>query len=100
MRHITRTSKRIFDTLQEQERESCSAEVIEHIILLYIEFKEDFEKNLFDKSDHPELYIHGEESIDIAEYLKYIENELEKDKIDVNEDLLTKIISAVGEYDE
>jgi hypothetical protein len=99
MRYITKTSKSIFDGLQETEREICTVDIIEHIILLYIEFKADYEGNIFDKSEHPELYWHGE-GISINEYISFIENELQKDKISIHTDLLTKIIYSIRKYND
>ena len=66
---------------------------------MYLECKENYEENIDNRTDHPELYYHVDEGIDINKYLKYIENELTIDKIVVNEDLLMKIINMVRDFD-
>ena len=100
MENISEISAIIFDALNEAGKEEvCASDLIEHIILLFIEFKEDYEKNIFDKTDHPDLYPDGED-IEINEYIKFIEKELHKDNISIDIELLTKIIYLIREYDD
>lgn len=95
MDNLTEITKRIFGNLTEPEREVYSIVIIEHIVLLYNEYAMDYEKNIFDKANHPELYLQGELSIEPNEYLQFIIDELEKDQLQIDADLLNKIIYLI-----
>ena len=97
MRNFSGISKSVLEDILKSGKEVCTIDIIEHIVLLYSEYKTDYVKNIFDKTGHPELDWDGDE-IDINKYIRFIEKELPKDKISINIDLLIKIIYLIRDY--
>lgn len=100
MKDNTDICNSIFAELSDIEKNLYPIDIIEHIVLLYDELIADYDRNIFDKVAHIDLYfIKGFDNyIDISVAYKYINLELEKDKIIASEDFILKIISFIRKY--
>lgn len=92
----------IYQYLTDSEKDIYSVETIEHIILLYDQCKEYYDQNVFDKVSHVDLYMREgfENYVDFSEIFNYIDNELKKDEIFIENDFLIKIINLIRNYQD
>lgn len=96
---LTNISTRIQHQLSESEKEIISIDAIDNIVYLYDEIAADYEKNVFDRVHHVELFFQTgfDCYVDTKEVSAQIIDELKKDSILIEEQLILKIIRIIRE---
>jgi hypothetical protein len=86
--------------LSESEKAVYSAELIDHIVFIYHEMQANYEHNVFDKVHHVDLFFQqGFESyVSTAEICSFIQHELEKDTISVEEKVISRIVESIKKH--
>lgn len=87
----------IREQLSESEKALYSTELIEQIVFLYHAMQADYEHNIFDKVHHVDLFFQqGFESyVDTVTICKYIQLELEKDAISIDEKITSRFVESI-----
>ena len=93
-------STRIQNQLNESGKETISIHAIDNIVYLYNAIASDYEKNVFDRVHHVDLFFQtGFDSyVDSREVSAQIIDELKKDSIMIDEQHILKIIRIIREY--
>jgi hypothetical protein len=83
--------------INETEKKFLTNEITEQIVFLYYEIASDYERNVFEKVHHVDLFFQNgfDSYIDSKEVCNQIINELKKDSISIREDHILKIISII-----
>jgi hypothetical protein len=84
----------------ESEKAVYSAELIDHIVFIYHEMQANYEHNVFDKVHHVDLFFQqGFESyVSTYEICSFIQHELEKDTISVEEKVISRIVESIKKH--
>ena len=87
----------IREPLSKSEKALYSRELIEQIVFLYHAMQADYEHNIFDKVHHVDLFFQqGFESyVDTDKICKYIQLELEKDSISIDEKITSRFVESI-----
>jgi LytS/YehU family sensor histidine kinase len=90
----------IWGQFSDTEKAVFSAEQVDHIVYLYHELQANYEHNVFDKVHHVDLFFQqGFESyVSSAEICSYIQNELEKDAIYIEEKFISGLVESIKNY--
>jgi hypothetical protein len=90
----------ILGQLSESEKTVYSAELIDHIVFIYHEMQANYEHNVFDKVHHVDLFFQqGFESyVSTYEICSFIQHELEKDTISVEEKVISRIVESIKKH--
>jgi hypothetical protein len=90
----------IWGRISESEKSVYSVKQVDHIVYLYHEMQANYEHNVFDKVHHVDLFFQeGFESyVSSAEICSYIQNELAKDDISIEDKFLSRIVEFTKKY--
>jgi hypothetical protein len=92
-------STRIQNQLNEPGKETISIHAIDNIVYLYNAIASDYEKNVFDRVHHVDLFFQTgfDNYVDSKEVSAQIIDELKKDSIMIDEQHILKIIRIIRE---